>query len=119
MRTRTLAGVRPRCPPLPLPPTQGLVGRISCGRHAPSLLLLDQQRTSHSAAGSEVLVQPLGSGQEVVLNRPKALNALNLNMIHLMRPHYSRWEADPNVAFVVMKGAGGKAFCAGGDIRGE
>ena len=28
------------------------------------------------------------------------------------------WEKDPNVALVVIKGAGGKAFCAGGDIRG-
>jgi enoyl-CoA hydratase/carnithine racemase len=38
---------------------------------------------------AEVLVQPLGKGQEVVLNRPKALNALNLNMVHLLRPHYT------------------------------
>jgi hypothetical protein len=38
---------------------------------------------------TEVLVQPLGKGQEVVLNRPKALNALNLNMVHLLRPHYT------------------------------
>ncbi|ELR17732.1 3hydroxyisobutyryl-CoA hydrolase, putative [Acanthamoeba castellanii str. Neff] len=66
---------------------------------------------------TEVLVQPLGKGQEVVLNRPKALNALNLNMVHLLRPHYTHWEKDPHTAFVLMKGAGGKAFCAGGDIR--
>lgn len=29
------------------------------------------------------------------------------------------WETDPGVSMVLMKGAGEKAFCAGGDIRGE
>lgn len=29
------------------------------------------------------------------------------------------WEDDKETAIVIIKGAGGKAFCAGGDIRGE
>lgn len=29
------------------------------------------------------------------------------------------WEDDKDTAMVIIKGAGGKAFCAGGDIRGE
>lgn len=29
------------------------------------------------------------------------------------------WENDPHTTMVIMKGAGGKAFCAGGDIRGK
>jgi enoyl-CoA hydratase/carnithine racemase len=48
-----------------------------------------------------VLVQPLGKGQEVILNRPKALNALNLNMVHLLRPHYTvRRGREPALATV-------------------
>jgi enoyl-CoA hydratase/carnithine racemase len=33
--------------------------------------------------------------------------------------HYigKKWESDPNTV-IIMKGAGDKAFCAGGDIRG-
>ena len=27
-----------------------------------------------------------------------------------------KWESDPSVKVLLMKGAGGKAFCAGGDI---
>lgn len=43
-------------------------------------------------AGPEVLFQTISNGsthaQVVTLNRPKALNALNLNMIRLMYPNY-------------------------------
>lgn len=34
-------------------------------------------------------MRQLGHGQEVTLNRSKALNALNLNMVHLLKPHYT------------------------------
>jgi len=53
----------------------------------------------------------------LTLQRPQALNALSLEMIRAMTEALDRWEADPEVAAVVVAGAGGKAFCAGGDIR--
>jgi len=53
----------------------------------------------------------------ITLNRPAALNSLNAEMIGLMHAALKRWEHDPNVAAVVVRGAGEKAFCAGGDIR--
>jgi 3-hydroxyisobutyryl-CoA hydrolase len=53
----------------------------------------------------------------VTLNREKALNSLNLEMIELMLPHYEAWHKVPsNEMVVILKGAGPKAFCAGGDI---
>jgi len=73
--------------------------------------------SEQASEAAEAFVQPLGSGHVVTLNRPKALNALNLNMIKVLQPHYTRWEKDKHTTFVLMKGAGGKAFCAGGDIR--
>ena len=57
-----------------------------------------------------------GLGQ-VLLNRPKALNALTLPMIRAMAPALRAWAADPSVRAVVIKGAGDRAFCAGGDVR--
>lgn len=54
----------------------------------------------------------------VVLNRPKALNALNLEMIREIRPMLADWEKRDDVHAVLMLGAGEKAFCAGGDVRG-
>ncbi|MFI5021166.1 MAG: enoyl-CoA hydratase/isomerase family protein [Alphaproteobacteria bacterium] len=53
----------------------------------------------------------------ITLNRPKALNALTLEMMTALDPRLDAWEADPSVAAVVIRGAGERAFCAGGDIR--
>ena len=53
----------------------------------------------------------------ITLNRPAALNALSLSMIKDLRSALSRFAVDPNVHAILIQGAGGKAFCAGGDIR--
>ncbi len=65
----------------------------------------------------EILFETRGPLVVVTLNRPKALNALTLDMIREMQPKMEAWAADPAVAAVVIKGAGEKAFCAGGDVR--
>lgn len=51
------------------------------------------------------------------LNAEKALNALNLDMIRLLDARLSIWDADDGIAAVLLRGAGDKAFCAGGDVR--
>jgi enoyl-CoA hydratase/carnithine racemase len=53
----------------------------------------------------------------ILLNRPKALNALDLSMIRAMTAALTAWRDDPHVHAVVVEGAGERAFCAGGDIR--
>jgi enoyl-CoA hydratase/carnithine racemase len=53
----------------------------------------------------------------ITLNRPSALNALSLEMIVLLRTLLTQHAADPDVYLVLIRGAGEKAFCAGGDIR--
>jgi enoyl-CoA hydratase/carnithine racemase len=53
----------------------------------------------------------------VTLNRPGALNALSLEMILRLRTLFDEYSADPQVFAVLIRGAGEKAFCAGGDIR--
>ena len=53
----------------------------------------------------------------ITLNRPEALNALSLEMILRLRTLFGEFSADPNVFAVLIRGAGEKAFCAGGDIR--
>lgn len=70
-----------------------------------------------TAASDEVIFQKIGTKGVVTLNRPKALNALNLSMIRKIFPVLSEWESDPKTKLVIMKGAGDKAFCAGGDVR--
>ncbi|XP_041937606.1 3-hydroxyisobutyryl-CoA hydrolase, mitochondrial [Alosa sapidissima] len=70
-----------------------------------------------SHAGSEVLSEKVGNAGVITLNRPKALNALNLPMIRHIYPQLKKWDKDSEIDLVIIKGAGGKAFCAGGDIR--
>jgi enoyl-CoA hydratase len=53
----------------------------------------------------------------VTLSRPKALNALTLEMIRAYYKRLVAWAKDPAIRAVVIEGGGGKAFCAGGDVR--
>ncbi|TYR31953.1 enoyl-CoA hydratase/isomerase family protein [Mesorhizobium microcysteis] len=65
----------------------------------------------------EIIFEKRGRAGIVTLNRPKALNALNANMVALMHPQLAAWADDASVELVIVKAAGEKAFCAGGDIR--
>nr|XP_015797349.2 3-hydroxyisobutyryl-CoA hydrolase, mitochondrial [Nothobranchius furzeri] len=65
----------------------------------------------------EVLLEKVGRTGVITINRPKVLNALNLTMIRQIYPQLKKWENDSEMDIVIIKGAGGKAFCAGGDIR--
>ena len=53
----------------------------------------------------------------IVLNRPQALNALDLAMIRACTRALTEWRDDSRVHGVVIEGAGDRAFCAGGDVR--
>jgi enoyl-CoA hydratase len=53
----------------------------------------------------------------ILLDRPRALNALDLTMIRQLTEALQTFAASPSVHAVVVEGAGGRAFCAGGDIR--
>lgn len=50
------------------------------------------------------------------LNAPKSLNSLTLPMVDLLDAQLRAWQADSNIACVVLRGSGEKAFCAGGDV---
>ncbi|KAL9848479.1 3-hydroxyisobutyryl-CoA hydrolase, mitochondrial isoform 2-T2 [Geothlypis trichas] len=76
---------------------------------------LKMSKQTDSAA--EVLLEKKGGAGIITLNRPKALNALNLPMIQKIYPQIKTWEQDPETFLIIIKGTGGKAFCAGGDIR--
>ncbi|XP_030285369.1 3-hydroxyisobutyryl-CoA hydrolase, mitochondrial [Sparus aurata] len=65
----------------------------------------------------EVLLEKVGNAGVITMNRPKVLNALNMTMIRQIYPQLKKWENDKETDVVIIKGAGGKAFCAGGDIR--
>ena len=53
----------------------------------------------------------------ITLNRPKALNALNSQVMHEVTGAAAEFDADPGIGAIIMTGAGGKAFAAGADIK--
>lgn len=75
------------------------------------------QRSMCTPASDEVLLETVNNKGLITLNRSKALNALNLPMIRSILPQLKEWEDSSRISMVVIKGAGDKAFCAGGDIR--
>ena len=72
----------------------------------PAPVLFEERRTS--------------SGQHVAiatLNAEKSLNALTLDMVRALSSKLTQWAQDERIACVVLRGAGEKALCAGGDVR--
>jgi enoyl-CoA hydratase len=65
----------------------------------------------------QLIVRSERSLRRITLNRPKALNALTLDMAVRMSALLRQWAVDPEVGAVLLDGAGERAFCAGGDIR--
>ena len=53
----------------------------------------------------------------ITLNRPKALNALNSQVMHEVTGAAAEFDADPGIGAIIITGAGGKAFAAGADIK--
>ncbi len=70
---------------------------------------------------SPVLFEELTAAQGrrigvITLNRPRQLNALNLEMCERMLSQLRTWGSDTGIALVLLQGAGERGFCAGGDV---
>ena len=65
---------------------------------------------------AEVLFERRGRLGVVTLNRPKAVNALTAGMAAAMLETLTDWATDDDVAAVLVRGAGDRGLCAGGDI---
>lgn len=68
-----------------------------------------------SSEVNDVIIESIKDKGILTLNRQKALNALDLSMVKKILPALIKWENEKS--FVIVKGAGEKAFCAGGDVK--
>src|ERR1700687_4397727 len=69
------------------------------------------------ADSGDILFGHEGGVAAVTLNRPQTLNAFTLGMYRRFAPMLRTWEDDPEIHAVLIRGAGERAFCAGGDVR--
>jgi len=71
-----------------------------------------------AVAEPDLIVRREGAAGVIRLNRPKAINALTLEMARELDAALDGFAADPDVALVLVEGAGERGLCAGGDIVG-
>lgn len=64
----------------------------------------------------EVLTEVEGNVGLITLNRPKAINSLNQQMVDALSTILTGWAEDDAVRAVVLSGAGERGLCAGGDV---
>lgn len=68
-----------------------------------------------TSSSSHVIASDSSDKGFLIINRPKALNAINLEMVRKITKSLKKWETTKGL--VVIKGTGEKSFCAGGDVR--
>ncbi|MFC7610230.1 enoyl-CoA hydratase/isomerase family protein [Teichococcus aestuarii] len=68
-------------------------------------------------AEASLIIRREGAVGHLTMNRPRALNALDLAMIDGFAAALAEWRDAPEVRMVLLEGAGDRAFCAGGDVR--
>lgn len=70
-----------------------------------------------AATEATVLLRVDGALAHATLNRPRAINALDHEMVRAFADALTAWEKDERVSVVLLDGAGERGLCAGGDIR--
>lgn len=68
------------------------------------------------ATEQSVLVSKRGRLGHIILNRPRAINALNHEMVRTVQSVLDEWVIDDEVQTVLLTGSGERGLCAGGDI---
>lgn len=68
-------------------------------------------------ANSPVLVEKADGVTSILLNRPRAMNAIDTAMHHALEAAFDDYSGDPGQRVCVVRGVGGRAFCAGSDLK--
>jgi enoyl-CoA hydratase/carnithine racemase len=64
-----------------------------------------------------ITVTTTGPVTTITLNRPEVMNAINHAMHHELQAAFDAFATDPDQHICIVTGAGGKAFCAGSDLK--
>lgn len=89
-------------------------------RHAGNVAQVSTTATDTETGTPQTRIRARADGSvgHLTLDRPEALNALDLGMIGDLAAALDRWEHDPDIQVILLDGAGDRGLCAGGDVRG-
>ncbi|XP_017848257.1 3-hydroxyisobutyryl-CoA hydrolase, mitochondrial isoform X1 [Drosophila busckii] len=87
----------------------------AAGAKASQLTTTNPIMANSTRLASSVLATESSNKGMIIINRPKALNAINLEMVRKIYKHLKKCEKSKSL--MIIKGTGDKAFCAGGDVR--
>ena len=80
-----------------------------------------KNKTQKTNSSTLVLVEEIEAGKGklglLTLNSEKTLNSITLEMVHSLTANLKKWAEDDEIKAVILRGAGDKAFCAGGDVQ--
>ena len=66
---------------------------------------------------SKVLYEKRGEVAYITLNRPEAMNAIDLETHQLLQKTWADFRDDTNLRAAIITGAGDEAFCGGADLK--
>jgi enoyl-CoA hydratase/carnithine racemase len=66
-----------------------------------------------------VLFEQTGAVGILTLNRPQALNAMNIEMLEALLAFQSKVQGDRSIRVLVLRACGERAFCVGADLKGR
>ncbi len=69
------------------------------------------------AVPKPILIERTEAALHLILNRPEAINSLNLEMVRTITAEIEKVKEDPAVKLIVLSGIGPRGFCAGGDVK--
>src|SRR3954453_13214891 len=75
------------------------------------------QAAAVTESDADLIVRREGAVGVIRLNRPKAINAVTLEMFRDIDKALDRFRRDPAIGLILLEGAGERGLCAGGDIR--
>ena len=76
-------------------------------------------RTQDQVVEQPVLFEQVGAVGVLTLNRPQALNAMNVEMLEALLAFQGKVHGDRSIRVVVLRASGEKAFCVGADLKGR
>ena len=79
---------------------------------------MSEESTATRTAGyTDIILDVTGGRATITINRPERLNALRTTTLRELCDALAAVSDDPEVGVLVLRGAGERAFCVGGDVR--